>query len=83
LSQHASSQDWLIIELKRAEANQAAVSQVSDYLLALGKKDEFNSGRLEGCLIAERIPHAVAENCKAEGIRAYEISWPMTLLRKV
>lgn len=82
LSQHASSQDWLIIELKRAEANHAAVVQVADYLLALGKKDEFNSGRLEGCLIAERIPEPIARACEAEGIRAYEVSWPMTLHRK-
>ena len=28
--------DWLIVELKRAEASVAAVRQVEDYLLALG-----------------------------------------------
>lgn len=82
LSQHPSTQDWLIIELKRAEAAPAAVAQVADYLLALGRKDEFNGGRLEGCLIAERISDPVASACRAEGIRAYEISWPLKLLRK-
>ena len=82
LSQHPSSQAWLIVELTRAEANHAAVAQVADYLRALGTKDEFNSGRLEGCLIAERIPEPIAKACEAEGIRAYEINWPLSLHRK-
>ena len=82
LSQNFATQDWLIIELKRAEANPAAVSQVTDYLLALGRKDEFNGGKLEGCLIAERLSGTVVQACKAEGIRAYQISWPLTLVRK-
>ena len=82
LSQQASTQDWLIIELKRAEASHAAVFQVADYLRALGRKDEFNGGRLEGCLIAERIPDTVAGACRAEGIRAYEIAWPTRLTQR-
>jgi hypothetical protein len=82
LTRQASTQDWLIIELKRAEASHAAVLQVADYLRALGRKDQFSFGRLEGCLIAERIPETVAAACRAEGIRAYEIAWPLTLVRK-
>lgn len=45
--------DWLIVELKRAEANISAVHQVENYLLALGRRDDFASGTLHGVLVAE------------------------------
>ena len=73
--------DWLVIEIKRAEANSDAVRQVEDYLLALGQKDEFASGRLEGAVIAERISEAVRDAALHAGIAAYEIAWPATLRR--
>ncbi|WP_170761143.1 endonuclease NucS domain-containing protein [Ruegeria lacuscaerulensis] len=73
--------DWLVIELKRAEAKPAAVHQVTDYLLALGKKDGFAHGRLDGVLVAERIPADVLSVARSENIRTYEASWPLKLTR--
>jgi hypothetical protein len=81
LCRHRSTRDWLIIELKRAEANESAVSQVTGYLRALGRRDEFGYDRLEGCLVAERLSERVLHSCAAEGIRAYELSWPLRMKR--
>ena len=57
------------------------MEQVADYLLALGKRDDFVYGKLDGVLVAERIPTSVRSLAKAEGITAYEIGWPMQLTR--
>ncbi len=81
LAQDPKSGDWLVIEIKRAEANLDAVRQVEEYLLALGKKDEFAFGKLEGVLIAERISVAVRDAALHAGISAYEIEWPVVLRR--
>ncbi len=79
LGQDPKSGDWLVIEIKRAEANLDAVRQVEEYLLALGQKDEFALGKLEGVLIAERISVAVRDAALHAGISAYEIEWPVVL----
>jgi len=71
--------DWLVIELKRAEAKTGAVHQVSDYLLALGRMDRFAHGQLNGVLIAERIPGDVRSIARSENIDMYEVSWPLKL----
>lgn len=81
LARDRATGDWLIIELKRAEANIAAVHQVSEYLLALGKRDDFSHGRLDGVLIAERISSAVRVAAANEGVTAYEASWPFTFIQ--
>ena len=83
LARVPQSDDWLVIEIKRAEANLDAVRQVEEYLLALGQKDEFALGKrkLEGVLIAERISVAVRDAALRAGIAAYEITWPATLRR--
>lgn len=73
--------DWLIIEIKRAEAKPEAVTQVAEYLLALGKRDEFSHGRLNGILVAERIPASVSALAEVEGVETYEIDWPLNLRR--
>jgi hypothetical protein len=73
--------DWLIVELKRAEASVAAVRQVEDYLLALGRRDDFAQGALRGVLVAERIPTVVREFAARSGVELYEIEWPLTLKR--
>lgn len=79
LAQDPKSGDWLVIEIKRAEPNLDAVRQVEEYLLALGQKDEFAFGKLEGVLIAERISVAVRDAALHAGISAYEIEWPVVL----
>jgi hypothetical protein len=81
LARDRSTGDWLIIELKRAEASIAAVHQVSEYLLALGKRDDFAHGRLDGVLVAERVSSAVREVAANEGVSVYEASWPFSLAR--
>lgn len=73
--------DWLVIELKRAEAKIEAVHQVEDYLLALGRLDDFALGKLDGVLIAERIPHVVRKAASDASVTAYEIHWPLKLER--
>lgn len=81
LAQDPSLGDWLVIEIKRAEANLEAVRQVEDYILALGQKDEFAFGQLQGVLVAERVSKSVREAAAHAGIAAYEIKWPITLRR--
>lgn len=73
--------DWLIIELKRAEASVAAVHQVASYLLALGRRDDFANGRLDGVLVAERVSPAVREAARNEGVAVYEASWPSSFVQ--
>jgi len=67
------------IEAGRGEME--AVSQVDDYLFALGCKDEFAFRRLTGARIAERVSNAVRRSALDAGIEAYEIEWPMVLTR--
>lgn len=81
LARDPSTGDWLVIEIKRAEAKPEAVEQVAEYLLALRKRDDFAHGRLGGILIAERIPLSVRSLAESKGIAAYEIGWPMDLKR--
>ena len=79
LARDPATSDTLVIEIKRAEANLDALQQVMDYLLALGQKDAFAFGRLDGVLVAERIPKAVLNAALRNGIAVYEIDWPSTL----
>ncbi|UTH47604.1 DUF91 domain-containing protein [Loktanella salsilacus] len=72
--------DWLVIELKRAEAKIAAVNQLESYLLALGQRDDFAYGRIDGVLVAERIPMAVKTAAINALISTYEVSWPATVV---
>lgn len=79
LAQDRLNGDWLVIELKRAEAKPESVHQVVDYLLALGRRDEFVGGRLTGVLVAERIPPSVRSLAQSENVGTYEISWPLQI----
>lgn len=79
LARDRASGDWLIIELKRAEASTAAVQQVVGYLLTLGTQDAFNEGRLDGAIVAERIPSAVLTAAENEGLTTYEAKWPFAI----
>lgn len=81
LARDRQTGDWLIIELKRAEASEAAVNQVTEYLLALGKLDNFASGRLNGVLVAERVPSTIRAIADSEGVEVYEAGWPLQLNR--
>jgi hypothetical protein len=76
LARDRQTGDWLIIELKRAEASIAAVHQVVSYLLALGGQDKFAHGRLDGALVAERVSPAVRTAAENEGVAVFEARWP-------
>ncbi|MFD0980433.1 endonuclease NucS domain-containing protein [Tropicimonas aquimaris] len=81
LARDRQTGDWLVIELKRAEASVDAVQQVSQYLRALGQRDDFADGGLTGLLVAERAPTAVRDEAVNEGILVYEARWPLNLTR--
>lgn len=82
LARDRISGDWLVIELKRAEAKINAVHQVEDYLLALGRRDDFAFGRIDGVLVAERIPEQTRAAASSANIATYEVRWP-SILQKV
>ncbi len=81
LARNRKTGDWLIVELKRAEATPDAVRQAADYLRALAQRDEFNQGRLEGVVIAERFQKSARKLADVEGIDLYQIGWPAALTR--
>lgn len=78
LARACGSGDWLVIEVKRAEAHPDAVHQLEGYLLALGQRDDFLGGQLKGALVAERIPDLVRKLARQTGVSAYEVSYPMS-----
>lgn len=73
--------DWLIIELKRAEAPIEAVHQVTGYRMALELRDDFAFGRLDCAPVAERSSPAAREFAGSEGVAVYEAEWLLTLRR--
>ncbi|MFC4352298.1 endonuclease NucS domain-containing protein [Fodinicurvata halophila] len=79
LARDMASGDWLVIEVKRAEAKIAAVQQIEDYLGTIGRRDDFAYGKLTGALVAERVPPAVRHYAASQGIEAYEASYPFAL----
>ena len=81
LARDRLSGDWLVIELKRAEANTPAVAQVADYVLALGRRDDFATGILRAVLIAERFSPEVRRAAERECVDLYEARWPANLSR--
>ena len=81
LGRNADTGDWLIVELKRAEADVEAIRQLRGYLAALEQRDDFRGGELLGVLVAERIPDAVKDAARNTGIVVYEISHPLTFHR--
>ena len=83
LAQNPSNGDWLVIELKRAEASKAAVDQVVDYLQALARQDRFALGALNGVLLAERISASAKVQATSEAVAAYELAWPFQFNRVV
>lgn len=80
---HGIAKDTLIIELKRGEANLAAVEQVASYARDLGRRDEFAHGRIDPVLVAERIPPNLHALAISEGVAAYEVRWPMEFRRVI
>lgn len=81
LARDRQTGDWLIIELKRAEASTEAVHQVTGYRRALALRDDFAFGRLDCALVAERSSLAAREVAGSEGVAVYEAEWPHTLRR--
>jgi len=82
LARDRSNGNWLIIELKRAEASLAAVRQVTSYLLALSRRDDFAHHQLKGVLVAERVSDIVISAAEEEDVDVYEIHWPLTFHKR-
>jgi hypothetical protein len=82
LAREGDAGDWLVVEVKRAEAKIEAVQQIQGYLSALAFRDDPLPGLVYGALVAERVPDAVRAAAAQAGIAAYEIAFPM-ILRKV
>lgn len=81
LARDRQTGDWLIIELKRAEASTEALHQVTGYRRALALHDDFAFGRLDCALVAERSSPTAREVAGSEGVAVYEAEWPLTLRR--
>lgn len=81
LARDRQTGDWLIIELKRAEASTEAVHQVTGYRRALAQRDEFAFGHLDCALVAERSSSNAREVAGSERVAVYEAEWPLTLRR--
>ena len=81
LARDEKSNDWIVIELKRAEASLDALAQVQDYVLSLAKIEGYSEGGVIGVLIAERVPNIVRIAAQEAGIAAYEIQFPFKFSR--
>ena len=81
LARDRRSGDWLVIEVKRAEAKIDAIRQIEAYILSLGRREDFVGGAITGALVAERVPPAVRKAAGSAGIAAYEASFPLALAR--
>lgn len=79
LAREGDAGDWLVIEIKRAEANVEAVRQIQSYLTALAFRDDPLPGLIRGALVAERIPEVVRAAAAQAEIAAYEVTFPLTL----
>ena len=81
LCRDRDSDDRLVVEIKRAEANLDAIRQIKGYLRALNRRTDFRGIPVAGALVAERIPLAVRKEAKRSGIFAYEVSYPVEIER--
>jgi hypothetical protein len=81
LARDPSTGNWLVIELKRAEAKLEALYQIESYMLKLSQRDDFLTGELSGVLVAERISEAVRATARKMGIVAYEVGFPSNIQR--
>lgn len=77
----AKSGEYVVFEIKRAEARPAAIAQLQKYLEGLARREKYSDTGLRGTLVAERIPATVAEQAEAAGIAAYEIEYPLIFRR--
>ena len=76
LARDIETGDYLVIEIKRAEAQSDAIDQLQSYIEGMERRAEFGESTLRGILVAERVSPAVTEEARAAGITAYEIEHP-------
>ena len=73
---YKKSNTYIIIELKKHEANQDALEQVNNYYKILKKKIEFKKSKFCKVLIAERIAKDIKIKATEKKIDTYEMNWP-------
>lgn len=78
LAKDVLTEDYYLIEIKRAEAGLEAIKQIEGYIHGLSNRLEYANSGLHGVLIAERIPHVVVKEARAAGITTFEIDYPFT-----
>ena len=76
LARDIETGDYLVIELKRAEAQSDAIDQLQGYITGMERRAEYGESTLRGILIAERVSPTVTEEARAAGITVYEIEHP-------
>jgi hypothetical protein len=81
LAKSINLDEYLVIEIKRAEADIEVLDQIKGYLAALRKNDEMSSASIRGVLIAERIPERVLSSANQLGFETYKIEYPINLKR--
>ena len=82
LARDRDSNDYIVLEIKRAEAKVVAIDQLIGYTYGLSKRDEYSHSEISGVLVAERKPPEVAESAQSANIATCEIDYPFTF-RKI
>ena len=78
LARDNATQDYILLEIKRAEASLEAIEQLLGYMLGLSKREEYSQNQMYGVLIVERIPNEVLKEAKEALISTFEIDYPIT-----
>ncbi len=81
LARNEFTRDWLVVEVKRAEASPDAVRQLQGYLDTLSMREPYRGGNLVGAIMAERVPDHVRALVRAAQMTAYEATHPLRLNR--
>lgn len=78
LARDNRTNDYIVIEIKRAEASLEAIEQLLGYVGGLSEREGYSHNQIYGALIAERIPDAVAKEARDVNISTFEIEYPFT-----
>ena len=81
LAKNIKLNEYLVIEIKRAEAHIEVLDQIKGYLAALRRNAQMSKASIKGVLVAERIPPQVLSSAKKLGFESYKIKYPINLER--
>lgn len=81
LARSPGSRNYLIVEIKRAEAPLETIDQLKGYIHTVAARPDLRAKAVRGAIVAERVPPQLRRSAKAEGIMAYEIKFPFSFER--